>query len=137
MDLAWKKQLVCYQIVTKALGFPNDDATSKIPLTFEFYLGKPVMITKLIPDLEHLKIFAKGTLAFFLGFAVAPNEWFMSTTVNGVVLNPLKFMPGWLWVKVCNCNLALVAGCAPGAVAVPPLTYLSEFCCPILISPSL
>ncbi|KAI9321953.1 hypothetical protein BDR26DRAFT_970073 [Obelidium mucronatum] len=133
MDFAREKQLVCYRIVAKAskdvntaelsrLGFLNDDATSKIPLTFEFYLGMPVMITKRIPDLEHLKIFANGTLAFVLGFAAASNESFISTTVNGVVVKQFKFMPGWLWVKVRNCNQVLVAGCAPGVVAVPPLT---------------
>ncbi|KAI9325803.1 hypothetical protein BDR26DRAFT_959175, partial [Obelidium mucronatum] len=133
MDTCREKQLVCYRIIAAPandknrtaiarISYLNDDSTDKIPLLLDFYLGMPLMITKQIPVLNHLKIFANGTLCFVLGFATQTMEHYITTVVDGVVVKQFTKTPAWLWVKVRNCTRILVPGCPAGVVAIPPLT---------------
>ncbi|KAJ3221049.1 hypothetical protein HDU78_000713 [Chytriomyces hyalinus] len=82
MDTCRELDLPCYRVFATPTNkdnmtalmnvhYLNDDATSKIPLKFDFYIGMPIMITKRIPELEHLKVFANGTLCFILGIVNA------------------------------------------------------------------
>ncbi|KAJ3390067.1 hypothetical protein HDU80_011359, partial [Chytriomyces hyalinus] len=67
VDTCRELDLPCYRIFATPtnkdnmgdimnIHYLNDDATSKIPLKFDFYIGMPIMITKRIPELEHLKV---------------------------------------------------------------------------------
>ncbi|KAJ3060997.1 hypothetical protein HDU98_003071 [Podochytrium sp. JEL0797] len=135
-DICRTQNLTCFRIAAEPknkknlqtlsrLSDLNDDATSKIPLLFDFYLGMPIMCTKRIPDLKHLEVFANGTICFIIGFAasqqVGSEDPFITTIVDGVVFKQFRSMPKLLWLKVRKCDRILVPGCPPGVVAIPPL----------------
>ncbi|KAJ3377244.1 hypothetical protein HDU80_003394 [Chytriomyces hyalinus] len=125
MDTCRELDLPCYRILAtpvnkdhltkpSQVSFLNDDATSKIFLIFDFYIG--------IPKLEHLKVFANRILSFILEVVEEPGTTFASTSVEGVTLRKFMKCPRLLWVKVRNCSKVLVPNCPPGYVAIPPLS---------------
>ena len=155
-DTCQSLDITCYQVMAEPsrqkhiqrlsqISFLNDDATSKVPLLFQFYLGMAIMVTKRIPALECLKVFANGTLGHIVGFVSSAGEHFSTTFADGVTVKQFQKMPKLIWVKIRGCNRVLVNGCPSGVVGLPPSTLsvsikmpnsnatwsptLTQFCC--------
>jgi hypothetical protein len=111
-----------------ALDFLDDDATSKVPLLFRFYLGMPVMITKRLKELDILRVVSNGTLGSIIGFvhhdgsSSTTNDAYFDISQDGdITVKRFKKLPMLLLIKVRNCEKILVEGYPPGVIGLPAI----------------
>jgi hypothetical protein len=106
----------------------DDDATYKIPLLLEFYLGMPIMITKRLKQLEILRVVSNGTLGNIIGFVhqdgtttTTDDSYFELLNEGGGAFPIKRFikLPLLLLIRIRGCSRALVEGYPPGVIGLP------------------
>jgi len=110
-----------------AFHYLDDDATSKIPLLLEFYLGMPIMITKRMKSLSILRVVANGTLGNVIGFVHADgtttntdDSYFDVRDEGGpFAVKRFKNLPLLLLIQIRGCTRVLVEGYPPGVIGLP------------------
>jgi hypothetical protein len=114
----------------EALNFLDDDATHKVPLLFEFYLGMPVMVTKRLKCLNILRLVSNGTLGRIVGFvhqdgsSKTTDDAYFDLLFEGqgsYDIKRFKALPLLLLIEIRGCSKILVEGYPPGVVGLPVL----------------
>ena len=110
------------------LNYLDDDATYKIPLLLEFYLGMPIMITKRLKQLNVLRVVSNGTLGTVIGFVhedgtttTTDDAYFDLQNEGGpFAIKRFKKLPALLLIHIRGCYKVLVEGYPPGVIGLPP-----------------
>lgn len=101
--------------------------TDRLPMTFDFVLGMPVIMTRRHPLLNKADIIANGTLAFIVGFDYnSQDQTWEHKSEGDVDIHVLHRVPDMIYIRIKKCNRVLVTGFPIGIIGIPKYKYQAK-----------
>ena len=114
----------CSRTRMTSLRHLDDHLTERMPMTFEFVTGMPVMITRRHPMLNKADVIANGAIGFVIGFDYNSQDNSYEEKREGKInIQQLNRIPDMIYLQLRRCDRVLVAGFPPGVIGIPKHKY--------------